>query len=130
MDWSLRKLFSTGCPAAVKSADRGRVKLTFPKFMLHPTGSPGLVQAVPLESVPVTTFWSMLIVLSSCRLRTAGASTITNDDLSLFVQDQWQPSRGLTVNYGLRWDAQRMPETVDPATTAFAAYLKNPLFPS
>jgi hypothetical protein len=60
----------------------------------------------------------------------AGASNITNDDLSLFVQDQWQPARGLTVNYGLRWDAQRMPETVDPATTAFAAYLNNPLFPS
>ena len=27
---------------------------------------------------------------------------------------------GLTVNYGLRWDAQLMPETVDPKTTAFA----------
>src|SRR5262249_42346765 len=59
-----------------------------------------------------------------------GASTISNDDLSLFVQDQWAATRGLTVNYGLRWDAQRMPETVDPTTTAFAAFLKNPLFPS
>src|SRR5262249_27863541 len=47
-----------------------------------------------------------------------------------FVQDQWAATRGLTVNYGLRWDAQRMPETVDPTTTAFAAFLKNPLFPS
>ena len=60
----------------------------------------------------------------------AGASTITNDDLSLFAQDQWQPGRGLTVNYGLRWDAQRMPETVDPKTTAFAAFLNDPRFPS
>ena len=32
----------------------------------------------------------------------------------------------LTLNYGLRWDAQLMPETVDPATTAYAAFVNNP----
>ena len=37
-----------------------------------------------------------------------------NDEFSLFVQDQWQVRPNLTVNYGLRWDAQLMPETVDP----------------
>ena len=42
----------------------------------------------------------------------AGASQIANDEFSLFVQDQWQPRSNLTVNYGLRWDAQLMPETV------------------
>ena len=36
----------------------------------------------------------------------------------------------LTINYGLRWDAQRMPDTVDPSTTAFAAFLSDPAFPS
>ncbi len=36
----------------------------------------------------------------------------------------------LTVNYGLRWDSQLMPETVDPSTTAFAAFLSDPAFPS
>ena len=60
----------------------------------------------------------------------AGASRITNDELSLFVQDKWQPRANLTVNYGLRWDAQLMPETVDPTTTAFAAFLNDPAFPS
>ena len=49
----------------------------------------------------------------------AGASNITNEEFSLFVQDQWQPRPNLTINYGLRWDAQLMPETVDPATTAY-----------
>ena len=56
-----------------KSSLSGRIKFTFPKFMLHPTGRPGVVQAVPVVSVGLvlsTTFWSMLMVLSSCRLRT------------------------------------------------------------
>ena len=60
----------------------------------------------------------------------AGASRITNDELSLFAQDSWQVRPNVTVNYGLRWDAQIMPETVDPATTAFASVLHDPTFPS
>jgi hypothetical protein len=60
----------------------------------------------------------------------AGASTISNDEFSLFMQDQWQPTTNLTVNYGIRWDAQRMPETVDPRTTAYGAFLNDPAFPS
>ena len=75
---------------------------------------------------------------STCRVRAravpatdaAGASTISNDEFSLFVQDQWQPTTRLTLNYGLRWDAQRMPETVDPRTTAYGAFLNDPAFPS
>jgi len=59
-----------------------------------------------------------------------GASKITNEELSLFVQDQWLVGRHLTLNYGLRWDAQLMPETVDPTTTAFAPFLSDPAFPS
>jgi outer membrane receptor protein involved in Fe transport len=60
----------------------------------------------------------------------AGASTITNDEFSLFVQDRWQLLPNVSLQYGLRWDAQRMPETVDPTTTAFAAFLSDPRFPS
>ncbi len=60
----------------------------------------------------------------------AGASRITNDELSLFVQDSWKVRPTLTVNYGLRWDAQLMPETVDPSTTAYGQFLDDPNFPS
>ena len=75
---------------------------------------------------------------SICRARAApglatdatGASSITNEEFSLFVQDQWQVRTNVTLQYGLRWDAQFMPETVDPQTTAFAPFLNNPKFPS
>ncbi|MBI2220217.1 MAG: TonB-dependent receptor [Acidobacteria bacterium] len=60
----------------------------------------------------------------------AGASDISNEEFSLFIQDRWQAGGGLTLDYGFRWDAQLMPETVDPATTAYAAFLNDPRFPS
>ena len=59
-----------------------------------------------------------------------GASKIANEEFALFVQDQWQPVNGLTVNFGLRWDAQLMPETIDPRSTAYGAFLSDPAFPS
>ncbi|MET0555973.1 MAG: TonB-dependent receptor, partial [Vicinamibacteria bacterium] len=59
-----------------------------------------------------------------------GASNVTNNEFALFVQDTWQATPRITVNYGLRWDAQYMPEVVDPATTAYGLFLDDPRFPS
>jgi hypothetical protein len=60
----------------------------------------------------------------------AGASDVTNEEFALFVQDKWQVGHGLTIDYGFRWDAQLMPETVDPKTTAYAFLLNDRRFPS
>jgi hypothetical protein len=60
-----------------------------------------------------------------------GASSITNEDFALFIQDKWQITRNFTLNYGLRWEAQLFPNTViDPAKTAYGPFLSDPKFPS
>jgi hypothetical protein len=57
-----------------------------------------------------------------------GKSLLVNEDLALFAQDQWQIRPNLSINYGIRWDAQLMADTVDPATTAYASFLSDPDF--
>jgi Carboxypeptidase regulatory-like domain/TonB dependent receptor len=64
-------------------------------------------------------------------LDSSGASSITDNEYALFVQDQWQALPNLTINYGLRWEAQIFPSpTLAPGLTAYGQYLSDPQFPS
>ena len=52
-------------------------------------------------------------------LEESGTQTITQHDLALFLQDSWKPSPKLTLNYGLRWEAQIEPSLITPIPDLF-----------
>ncbi|MGH9776843.1 MAG: carboxypeptidase regulatory-like domain-containing protein [Candidatus Acidiferrales bacterium] len=59
-----------------------------------------------------------------------GASNIKNEEFALFIQDKWQIRPNFTLSFGLRWEAQLMPETVDPTTTAYGIFLNDTTTPT
>ena len=51
----------------------------------------------------------------------AGTQSIVQHEVALFAQDSWKPTPKLTLNYGLRWEAQIQPDPItDPDDVFFA----------
>ncbi|MEK6376060.1 MAG: carboxypeptidase regulatory-like domain-containing protein [Acidobacteriota bacterium] len=51
----------------------------------------------------------------------AGTQSIPQTEPAIFVQDSWQATPNLNVQYGLRWEAQLEPDPITPASQVFYA---------
>jgi hypothetical protein len=51
----------------------------------------------------------------------AGTQSILQTEPAVFVQDSWQATPNLNVQYGLRWEAQMEPDPITPPSQVFYA---------
>jgi len=51
----------------------------------------------------------------------AGTQSIVQDEPAVFIQDKWQPLPNLTIQAGLRWEAQIQPDPITPVDEVFYA---------
>ncbi len=61
----------------------------------------------------------------------AGTQAYSNFEPGIYIQDNWQVRRNLTLNLGFRWEGQYQPDAITPPNqTRYGQFLGDPRFPS
>ncbi len=61
----------------------------------------------------------------------AGTQEFSVFEPGIYIQDNWQAKRNLTLNLGFRWEGQYQPDAINaPNQTRFGQFLNDPRFPS
>jgi outer membrane receptor protein involved in Fe transport len=62
-----------------------------------------------------------LVPVQGHTVESVGTQTITQKEPAIFIQDQWQPTGNLTLEFGLRWEKQDQPDVRTPPDEVFFA---------
>ena len=69
--------------------------------------------------------------VSNFRYGTVGGNNKKNKYLGIYAADAWKITPRVTLSYGLRWEAQKEPDPITPASQVFfAPFIGKPGFPS
>ena len=79
----------------------------FKDYLQHPDHQSDVL--LYIQNVPV----------GGITLDQAGTQTIRQKEPAVFAQDVWQPMRNLTIQAGLRWEAQIEPDPITPPDQVF-----------
>ncbi len=70
---------------------------------------------------PLLLYLQLAPVQAGQNVRNVGNQSFAQHEIALFLQDTWKPRPNLTVNYGLRWEAQVQPDPITPPGSVFFA---------
>ncbi len=68
---------------------------------------------------PLQLFLQFAPVQPGTTIRDAGTQNLVQYEIAAFLQDSWKPSPRLTVNYGIRWEAQIEPPPLTAPSQVF-----------
>ena len=93
-----------------------------PTFVECSDGSSNSTGACPTGTTitgPLQLFLQFAPVQAGSTVRDAGTQDLVQYEYAAFIQDSWRASPKLTVNFGLRWEAQVEPPPITSASTVF-----------
>jgi outer membrane receptor for ferrienterochelin and colicin len=95
-----------------------------PTYVECSDGSSNVTGSCPAGTTitgPLQLYLQFAPVQAGQTVQDAGTQTITQNEFAVYLQDTWTPNNNVTLNYGVRWEAQVQPNPITPANQVFYA---------
>jgi hypothetical protein len=107
---------------------RGRYIFAAPTIDEAITGFENYINGINANALAA---YFQLVPVGNRTIDEIGTQEIKQFEPGVYVQDNWNARRDLTLNLGLRWEGQYQPQPLSrPQDTRYAQFLNDPRFPS